>query len=155
MPVKAPPPPPPPPSWWSGFIELDGESFLINPQGQALINGGAATLVAGLNLKLYKDKAGFINNVTVGGLLTTDWAAPASPGTGAIVLRGNGGLGNSSNGGLFDTVFALSQSVTFAQYWTITNTFFNVYSNDVADGRAQRPQVWYDQLFGIPGPCVG
>ena len=74
MPVKAPPPPPPPPSWWSGFIELDGESFLINPQGQALIKSGAATLVAGLNLTLYKDKAGFINNVTVGGLLVTDWS---------------------------------------------------------------------------------
>ena len=69
MPVKAPPPPPPPPSWWSGFVELDGESFLINPQGQALINNGTATLVAGLNLTLYKDKAGFINNVTVGGLV--------------------------------------------------------------------------------------
>ncbi len=133
MPVKAPPPPPPPPSWWSGFIELDGESFLINPQGQALINGGAATLVAGLNLTLYKDKAGFINNVTVGGTVITDWA-PTFTGYWSNSAPGLGQTGgNSSNGGLFDTVFALSQSVTFAQYWTITNTFFNVYSNDVAD----------------------
>jgi hypothetical protein len=131
MPVKAPPPPPPPPppSWWSGFIELDGESFLINPSGQALIAGGAATLVTGLNLTLYKDKAGFINNVTVGGLLATDWSGS---GFQAGSYWNNGGF-NSTNGGLFDTVFALSQSVTFGQYWTLSNTYFNVYSNDVAD----------------------
>ncbi|MFY9895212.1 MAG: hypothetical protein WAK63_13885, partial [Xanthobacteraceae bacterium] len=99
MPVKAPPPPPPPPSWWSGFIELDGESFLINPQGQALIKTGTATLVTGLNLKLYQDKAGFINNVTVGGLLITDWS-----GSGFVTgsYWNNGGF-NSSNGALFDT----------------------------------------------------
>ncbi|MGA2312276.1 MAG: hypothetical protein ABSF87_07920 [Xanthobacteraceae bacterium] len=131
MPVKAPPPPPPPPppSWWSGFIELDGESFLINPQGQALIKTGTATLVTGLNLTLYKDKTGFINNVTVGGLLATDWS-----GSGFVAgsYWNNGGL-NSSNGALFDVVFALSQSVTFAQYWTLSNTFFNVISEDVAD----------------------
>ena len=122
MPVKAPPPPPPPPSWWSGFIELDGESFLINPQGQALIKTGTATLVAGLNLTLYKDKAGFINNVTVGGLLVTDWS---SSGFWAAATGRTDGA-NSSNGSLFDTVFALSQSVTFGQYWTLSNTFFNV-----------------------------
>ena len=79
LPVKAPPPPPPPPSWWSGFIELDGESYLVNPQGQALINNGTADAVAGSNLTLYKDKAGFINNVTVGGLLATEnWSEAAS-----------------------------------------------------------------------------
>ncbi len=127
MPVKAPPPPPPPPSWWSGFVELDGESTLINPQGQNLINHGSASLVAGLNLTLYKDKTGFINNVTVGGLLATDWSTAGFGGYWA-----NGGQ-NSSNGTLFDVVFALSQSVTFAQYWTLSNTFFNVYSEDVSD----------------------
>jgi len=68
MPVKAPPPPPPPPSWWSGFIELDWESFLINPQGQALIPHSTETLVTGINLSLYKDKTGFINDVNVGRL---------------------------------------------------------------------------------------
>ena len=82
MPVKAPPPPPPPPSWWSGFVELDWESDLINPQGQNLIKNGAATLVAGLNLALYKDKSGFINNVTVGGLVATDWSNASGFGTG-------------------------------------------------------------------------
>ena len=124
MPVKAPPPPPPPPSWWSGFIELDGESFLINPQGQALINTGTATLVAGLNLTLYKDKAGFINNVTVGGLLATDWSGSGFGG----YWDGVASRASSSNGVLFDTVFILSQSVTFGQYWTLSNEYVNVYS---------------------------
>ncbi|HMK70747.1 MAG TPA: hypothetical protein VK442_07225 [Xanthobacteraceae bacterium] len=132
MPVKAPPPPPPPPSWWSGFVELDGESFLINPQGQALIKTGTATLVAGVNLTLYKDKTGFINNVTVGGLVASDWS-------GAGFVAGsywNNGGANSTNGALFDVVFAVSQSVTFAQYWTLSNEFLNVYSLDVQDTKA-------------------
>jgi hypothetical protein len=129
LPVKAPPPPPPPPSWWSGFVELDYESFLINPSGQALIPHGSASLVAGLNLTLYKDKTGFINNITVGGLVDTDWSGSFSG------YWANSGA-NSSNGALFETVYAVSQSVTFGQYWTLSNTYFNVVSNDVADGRA-------------------
>ena len=151
MPVKAPPPPPPPPSWWSGFIELDGESFLINPQGQALIKTGTATLVAGLNLTLYKDKAGFINNVTVGGLVVTDWSGSGFVGGSYWNNLASPGA-VSSNGGLFDTVFAVSQSVTFGQYWTLANTFFNVVSNDVVD---TRHAVRFDRLFGIPDPRVG
>ena len=110
---------------------MDGESFLINPQGQTLINHGAASLVAGLNLTLYKDKTGFINNVTVGGLVDH-----------GLVRSGFGGPtgaapGSSANGALFDDVFAVSQSVTFGQYWTLSNTYFNVVSNDVqAFGKA-------------------
>lgn len=124
LPVKAPPAPPPPPSWWSGFVELDGESDLINPQGQNLINHGAATLVAGLNLTLYKDKGGFINNFTIGGLVATDWSQ-SFPGYW-------GGVANpSANGDLFDTVFIVNQSVTFGQYWTLSNEYANVISNDV------------------------
>lgn len=109
---------------------MDGESFLINPSGQALIPHGSASLVAGLNLTLYKDKTGFINNVTVGGLIDTDWS-----GSGFSGYWTNGSGGNSANGGLFETVYAVSQSVTFGQYWTLSNTFFNVVSNDVADGQ--------------------
>ncbi len=144
MPVKAPPPPPPPPSWWSGFVELDGESFLINPQGQALINTGSASLVAGLNLTLYKDKTGFINNVTVGGLLATDWS-----GSGFGGYWANGG-NNSTNGVLFDTVFILSQAVTFGQYWTLSNEYVNVYSNDVADGNGGLAKCSMTNCSGFP-----
>jgi len=151
MPVKAPPPPPPPPSWWSGFVELDGESFLINPQGQALIPKGTASLVAGLNLTLYKDKAGFINNVTVGGLVATDWSSGSVPFTGYWSGIGGG----NANGDLFDVVFIASQSVTFAQYWTVSNEFVNVYSQDVtpstigglaASGTLGFPFLNFDQI---------
>ncbi len=93
LPVKAPPPPPPPPSWWSGFVEVDVESFLINPQGQALIKDLSVTTVAGVNLTLYKDKAGFINNVTVGGLIAMDWSqsgfvsGSTGTGSGGVLVR--------------------------------------------------------------------
>ena len=107
---------------------LTGESDLINPQGQNLLNNGAASLLAGLELTLYKDKAGFINNVKVGFLAGTDWSG-TFPG-----YWQNLPGGNSTNGGLFDTALLATQAVTFAQYWTLTNTFANVYSNDVADG---------------------
>ncbi len=107
---------------------MDGESFLINPHGQALINHGAASVVTGINLTLYKDKAGFINNVTVGGLLATDWSGSFAG------YWQNAPGGDSTNGALFDTVFILSQAVTFGQYWTLSNEYINVYSNDVADG---------------------
>jgi len=130
LPVKAPPPPPPPPSWWSGFVEVDVESFLINPQGQALIKDLSVTTVAGVNLTLYKDKAGFINNVTVGGLIAMDWSQSGF--VSGSYWNGLGG-GVSTNGALFDIAFALSQSVTFGQYWTLSNTYFNVMSQDVND----------------------
>ncbi len=131
MPVKAPPPPPPPESWWSGFVELDYESFLINPLGQALINNGTVTSLAGLNLTLYKDKSGFINNVTVGGLVAADWSSDPFGGYwGGVGILAGAPL-PSDGGVLFDTVFILSQSVTFAQYWTLSNEYVNVYSQDV------------------------
>jgi len=98
--------------------------MLVNPQGFILQTQAAATLVAGLNLTLYKDKAGFINNVTVGALLATDWSS--TPFTGVWALTGP-----SDSGGLFDTVFVASAAVTFGQYWTLSNEFLNVYSNDV------------------------
>ncbi len=143
MPVKAPPPPPPPPSWWSGFVELDYESFLINPQGQALIPQSAVTLVAGVNLSLYKDKAGFINDISVGGLLATDWSSNPFPGYW-------GGTGSNANGDLFDVVFIASQSVTFGQYWTLSNEYVNVYSQDVttptAPGFLGFPFLNFDQV---------
>ena len=74
------------------------------------------------------------------------------PRIGAVRLRGllgNGTGANSTNGVLFDTVFILSQSVTFGQYWTLSNEYVNVYSNDVADQPGL--QLQYDQLgSGFP-----
>ncbi len=142
LPVKAPPPPPaPPPSWWSGFVEFDYESFLINPQGQALIPHSSETALAGVDLALYKDKSGFINSVTAGALVATDWSGSFSG-----YWAGLPTPGPSDDGVLFDTVFLLTQSVTFGQYWTLGNTFANVYSNDVV---AAAPGATYFHGFGF------
>jgi hypothetical protein len=124
LPVKAPPPPAPPPLDIHGFVEFDWESFLINPQGQALIDHGAVTTLAGLEWTLYKNKSGFINNFKVGGLVAADWSSdfPGYWGT----------FEPSANGDLFDTVMAITASVTFGQYWTLSEEYFNVYSGDVA-----------------------
>ncbi len=123
LPVKAPPPPAPPPLDIHGFVEWDWESFLINPQGQALVNHGAVTTLAGLDWVLYKNKAGFINSVKVGGLVAADWAND---------LPGYWGLFEpSQNGDLFDVVMAIDGAVTFGQYWTLSDTYYNVYSLDV------------------------
>ena len=125
LPVKAPPPPAPPPLDIHGFVEWDYESFLINPQGQALIDHGTGTVVAGLDWVLYKNKAGFINRISTGGGLAADlsdnfpgyWGTFENP---------------SANGDLFDTVFFIDASVTFGQYWTLSDTYYNVYSGDVS-----------------------
>ena len=124
MPLKAPPPPAPPPLDIHGFVEWDWESFLINPQGQALINHGTGTVVAGLDWVLYKNKAGFINKITTGGGVAADLSDnfPGYWGT----------FQPSANGDLFDTVVFIDASVTFGQYWTLSDTFYNVYSGDVA-----------------------
>ncbi len=124
MPLKAPPPPAPPPLDIHGFVEWDYESFLINPQGQALINHGTGTVVAGLDWVLYKNKAGFINRISTGGGLAAD-VSDNFPGYW-------GTFQPSANGDLFDTVFFIDASVTFGQYWTLSDTFYNVYSGDVA-----------------------
>jgi hypothetical protein len=97
-----------------------------------LIKDGTATLVTGLNLTLYKDKAGFINNVTVGGLMATDWSSSGFVG-GSYWNNLAAPGANSTNGDLFDVVLQVSGSVTFAQYWTVTESFTNVYSTDVVD----------------------
>ena len=61
----------PPPLDIHGFVEFDWESTLINPNGQVLGTHGAETMVAGLNWTVYKG-GGWINSITVGGLVAAD-----------------------------------------------------------------------------------
>ena len=82
--------------------------------------------MTGLNLTLYKDKAGFINNVSVGGTFLSIWAPAAfEPGSYWNLFT------PSQNGTLWGEVFVLSQSVTFGQYWTLTNSYFNFIAEGV------------------------
>ena len=62
----------PPPLDIHGFVEFDWESTLINPNGQVLGTHGAELMVAGLNWTLYHG-GGWINSITVGGLVAADW----------------------------------------------------------------------------------
>ena len=121
-------------------MEVDYESFLINPQGQALIQHSSETLVSGINLSLYKDKTGFINDITVGGVLAFDGSGSFSGYWAGLPVAGA-----NDNGWLFDVVFIASQAVTFGQYWTLSNEFVNVYSQDVV---AAAPAATYFHGFG-------
>lgn len=137
LPTKAPPPAAPPPLDIHGFVELDYSSFLINPQGQALAVQGAETLVAGLNWTLYKSKTGFINNITVGGGIALDFANSFDGYWGLYNTNGGGTAAgatpknSSGDGVLYDSVYFVDASVTFGQYWTLSDTYYNVYSDDV------------------------
>ena len=124
LPSKAPPmaAAAPPPLDIHGFVEFDWESTLINPQGQVLGTHGAETIVAGLNWTVYKG-GGWINSITVGGLVAADFIDG---------FQGAWADGNPAvNGHLFDIVGQLSASVTFGQYWTLRDSFTVVTSQDV------------------------
>lgn len=129
LPVKAPPVAAPPPLDIHGFIEFDYEGYLINPQGQALIQSpGAETLVGGLNWNLYKSKTGFINNVTVGGFIAADFFTTSQAYWGSFQP--------SMNEALFDGVGSLTASVTFGQYWTLEENYFWLIFGDVPSSAA-------------------
>jgi hypothetical protein len=115
----------PPPLDIHGFVEFDWESTLINPNGQVLGTHGAESMVAGLNWTVYKG-GGWINSVTLGGLVAADW------------IDGFQGVWALSapqvNGNFFDLVGAVTASVTFWNFWTIREQFTIVTSQDVGPG---------------------
>jgi hypothetical protein len=138
MPVKAPPPPPPPPSWWSGFIEVVYNFGQVNPQGQAVYRPGDFQVISGLNLTLYKDKAGFINNVSVGGIAIFDFAGQSKMGPADSLWASiSSGQGAQQDNNLYH-ILAVDGSVTFGQYWTLADTFF-WFGGDNANGSTTDP----------------
>jgi len=144
LPTKAAPmaAPAPPPLDIHGFIQGQWESTLINPHGQVLSTRGAESLVAGLDWTLYKGGQGWINSVSLGGLVAADWIngfqgfwAGSSP---------------STNGNFFDLVGAAIASVTFLQYWTLRDQFTMVVSQDVGGGGST-----FARNCAIAGQCSG
>ena len=97
------------------------EAGQVNPQGQAVYKEGDIKVVAGLNLTLYKDKTGFINNATVGGLAIFDYIANGSMGPANSLWASSNPAQGDAN--LYH-ILAVDGSVSFAQYWTLTDTFF-------------------------------
>ncbi len=123
LPVKAPPAPPAPPSNWSAFIETNVDFGQVNPQGQAVYKEGDYNVVAGANLALYNNKSGFINNWSIGGLGIVDFAANSTLGPDdSFWANSNPTQGGS---GLY-YILAADTSVTFAQNWTLTETFYHL-----------------------------
>ncbi len=85
MPVKAPPVAAPPESDVHGFFEISFKNDYITPRGLLVTNTGLTTqVVSGLALDLYKDKTGFINNISVyGGVWNDLWSEQRHPTVGS------------------------------------------------------------------------
>ena len=104
MPLKAKAPPPPEPLDIHGFVDVTFLNDYITPRGLLVTNTGLTTqILAGLVLDLYKDKSGFINDISVNGGVWSDlWSEQHDPHVGPW--------------NEFD--WWVGTSVTFAQNWT-------------------------------------
>lgn len=85
LPLKAPPPAPPPPLDIHGFFDLSFKNDYITPRGLLVTNTGLTTqALMGLVFDLYKDKSGFINDVSFSGGIWNDlWSEQHDPHVGA------------------------------------------------------------------------
>jgi hypothetical protein len=75
--TKAPPPPPPPPLLdIHGFVDVMFLNDYITPRGLLVTNTGLTTqILSGLSLDLYKDKGGWLNDVSLtGGVWNDLWS---------------------------------------------------------------------------------
>jgi len=86
LPLKAPAaPPPPPPLDIHGFFDLSFKNDYITPRGLLVTNTGLTTqALMGLVFDLYKDKSGFLNDVSFyGGVWNDLWSEQHDPHVGA------------------------------------------------------------------------
>lgn len=113
----------PPPLEISGFASFLWSSTYMNPQGQVLGTHGAESAVAGLNWRVWHGY-GFIDSVSLGGLVAIDFAHPDQ---GAWA-----NFAPTMYGDLFDLVLAVDGSVTFGKYWTLRDQFTWVINEHVA-----------------------
>lgn len=81
LPLKAPPPPPPPPLDIHGFFDLSFKNDYITPRGLLVTNTGLTTqALMGLVFDLYKNKSGFLNDVSFyGGVWNDLWSEQHDP----------------------------------------------------------------------------
>ncbi len=81
MPLKVKAPPPPEPLDIHGFADVTVLNDYITPRGLLVNNTGTTTqILAGLVLDVYKDKAGFINDISfVGGVWNDLWSNQHDP----------------------------------------------------------------------------
>ncbi len=102
--LKAPPPPPDTTLDIHGFVDLSFKNDYITPRGLLVTNTGLTTQVLmGLVFDAYKDKAGFINDISfTGGIWNDFWSEQHNP----VVDSWN------------EYDWFVSTSVKFAQDWT-------------------------------------
>ncbi len=83
--LKAPPPPPDTTLDIHGFVDLSFKNDYITPRGLLVTNTGLTTqALMGLVLDVYKDKAGFINDISfIGGIWNDYWSDQHDPVVGA------------------------------------------------------------------------
>jgi hypothetical protein len=144
LPVKSPPPPPPPPSNWHAFIETNYNFGSVNPQGQAVYKNGDYNVAAGANLTLFHDKAGFINNWSIGGLGIVDFASSSTLGPSDSFWANNNPTQGGS--GLYYILNANS-AITFGQVWTLSDGFYHLAGIN-ANGEIN------DTMNATPGPVL-
>jgi hypothetical protein len=79
--LKAPAPPPPEPLDIHGFMDLSFKNDYITPRGLLVTNTGLTTqILTGLAFDVYKDKAGFINDISFSGGVWNDlWSEQHNP----------------------------------------------------------------------------
>jgi hypothetical protein len=79
--LKAPPPPPPEPLDIHGFVDVTITNDYITPRGLLVNNKGLTTqYLMGLVLDVYKDKTGFINDISfTGGIWNDLWSLQHDP----------------------------------------------------------------------------
>ncbi|HML06963.1 MAG TPA: hypothetical protein VK430_02395 [Xanthobacteraceae bacterium] len=134
LPSKAPPAPAaaaPPPIDIHGFVDAQWENELVNPNGMAL-SGGSETIAAGLNLTLYKNKAGFINSWSIGGTTVADFTQQFQGYWTPGITQVPGCCETANmNGDAFDWAWIANTSVTFGTYWSLTESYIQAYSLDV------------------------
>jgi hypothetical protein len=85
MPIKAPPPPPAPTLDIHGFGDISIKNDYITPRGLLVTNTGLTTqILSGLAWDIYKNKTGFVNNVSVyGGVWNDLWSKQNHPQVGS------------------------------------------------------------------------
>jgi hypothetical protein len=150
MPVKAPPPPPPAPSNWSAFIGFNYDFGQVNPQGQAVYKNGDYDFAAGANLNLYRDKAGFINNWTVGVLGIIDFASSSTLGPSDSFW--NNFNPSQGDAGLY-YILSPNTSITFGQVWTLSESFYR-FNGITANGSITNPNNLTPPAGVQPANCT-
>jgi hypothetical protein len=134
MPLKAPPPPPPQQLDIHGFADVTFLNDYITPRGLLVTNTGLTTqILTGLVLDVYKDKGGWINDISfTGGVWNDLWSAQHDPHVGSW--------------NEFD--WFISANVVVAKYWTFGVQYIE-FTPPAADLATSFPSTEHNMEFSL------